>query len=59
MKNLQNQILFGFDFIFYIIFKKQPLANSKKGKLMGWLLYFIGLTSPIIFTYIIFKIKTS
>jgi len=43
----------------YERFKNLPLANSKKGKLLGWVLYFIGLASPIIFTYIIFKIKTS
>jgi|GEM_PF-2673680 len=41
----------------YNKFKKKPFPNSKNGKRLGWLLYFIGLMSPIILSYIIFKIK--
>ena len=37
--------------------KDQPFVNSKKGKILGWTLYFIGLASPIILAYAIFKIK--
>jgi len=41
----------------YNKYKSQEFANSKNGKRLGWLLYFIGLMSPIILSYIIFKIK--
>jgi len=37
--------------------KSNNFANSKSGKRLGWFLYFLGLASPILFSYMLFKIR--
>lgn len=37
--------------------KNNYFVNSKNGKRLGWFLYFLGLASPILLSYMLFKIR--